>query len=761
MSEKKRTAPAGGWKAVAATTIKFLEAKDVRKSFSALREVNQPDGFDCPGCAWPDPRDASRAEFCENGVKAVAAETTGKRVTREFFARYTVAELLEQSDYWLEAQGRLTEPMSYNPGSDKYEPITWEDAFGRMAAVLNELGDPNEAIFYTSGRTSNEAAFLYQLFVRMFGTNNLPDCSNMCHESSGVALSEVLGIGKGTVTLEDFERADAIFILGQNPGTNHPRMLTELQKARRRGAEIVTLNPIVERGLESFIHPKDFSALLTGRATPISSLYLQPLIGGDLAALKGIMKWVLAFEEERPGEVLDHRFIEEHTDHFEAFAADIRGTNWEDVERQSGLARADLKRAADVYVNAEAVIACWAMGLTQHKHAVPTIQQIVNLLLLRGNIGRRGAGACPVRGHSNVQGDRTVGIVEKPKAAFLERLGKAFGFDPPRQPGYHTVAAIKAMAEGRAKVFFGMGGNFVRATPDTAYTESALRNCELTAHVTTKLNRSHLVHGRQAFILPCLGRTERDVQASGVQSVTVEDSMSMVHASRGRRPPASPHLKSEPAIVAGLAKATLGTEGVDWDALVADYDRIRDKIEEVVPGFENYNARIRQPGGFYLGNSAGARQWKTAWGRARFSVADIPDLTLPDGYLRLMTIRSHDQYNTTIYGMEDRYRGVKGNRHVVFMNPEDMSERDLHEHDAVDLVSDFGDGQARRAERFTVKAYPIPRGCAASYFPEANVLVSVDSVADRSETPTSKFIPVRVARSPGGADIASAGAGAR
>ena len=749
MGKGKPTKPAGGWPALAASTVKIIEAKDYTKSIKALLQVNQPRGFDCPGCAWPDPKNTAVTEFCENGVKAVTAETTGKRVTPEFFAEHTVTSLLDKTDYWLESQGRLTEPMRYDAEADTYVPVSWEEAFALIGKTLRGLDSPDEAVFYTSGRTSNEAAFLYQLFVRMYGTNNLPDCSNMCHESSGAALGEAIGIGKGTVSLEDFEKAEAILIIGQNPGTNHPRMLTELQKARKRGAEIITLNPLVEKGLESFLHPQHPGAMLTGRSSPISSLYLQPLIGGDLAALKGIMKWILEREDAEPGKVLDHAFIREHTVNFESFAEDIRATDWDLIEKESGLDRGDLQEVATIYIQSKSVIACWAMGLTQHKHAVPTIQQILNLLFLRGNIGRPGAGACPVRGHSNVQGDRTMGIWERPKAEFLDRLGKAFDFDPPREHGLDTVAAINAMAKGTAKVFLAMGGNFARATPDSEYTENALRQCRLTAHVTTKLNRSHLVHGREALILPCLGRTELDLQESGPQSVTVEDSMSMVHASTGRHKPASPKLLSEPAIVAGIARATLPRTTLDWDHLVGNYDRIRNRIAEVIPGFEDFNERVRQPGGFYLGNSAGRREWKTRTGKAAFTVAEIPGLSLPEGLFRLMTIRSHDQYNTTIYGLDDRYRGIKNERRVLFMNPEDMKDLGLETDERVDLQSEYGDGRHRMARDFLVKAYRIPRGCLASYFPETNVLVSVDDFSHKSRTPVSKFIPVRILRKQG------------
>ncbi|MEX0331842.1 MAG: FdhF/YdeP family oxidoreductase [Puniceicoccaceae bacterium] len=746
MAKSESSKPAGGWPALASSMKKIFEAKDLGKTTKSLLQVNQPSGFDCPGCAWPDPKNPSMAEFCENGVKAVAAETTGRRADRQFFANHKVEDLLKETAYWLESQGRLTEPMVYDDESDTYQPIAWEDAFALIGGVLNDLESPDEAVFYTSGRTSNEAAFLYQLFVRMYGTNNLPDCSNMCHESSGLAMSQAIGIGKGTVVLEDFEKADLILILGQNPGTNHPRMLTELQKARRRGAQIITLNPLVEKGLESFLHPQHPGAMLTNRPSAISSVYLQPLIGGDLAALKGMIKWVLHFEASAPGKVLDWAFIKEHCSDFDSFREDIEATGWETIETQSGLSREELRRVAEIYIQSKRVIACWAMGLTQHKHAVPTIQHILNLLFLRGNIGREGAGACPVRGHSNVQGDRTMGIFERPSKAFLDRLQEVFRFNPPREHGYDTVDAINAMHRSEAKVFFAMGGNFARATPDSDYTEEALRKCRLTVHVTTKLNRSHIIHGKQALILPCLGRTELDIQTSGPQSVTVEDSMSMVHASRGRHKPASEQLLSEPAIVAGLAKATLGKDSLKWDDWIADYDLIRDLIEEVVPGFADFNNRIKAPGGFYLGNSAGQRKWNTRDGRARFTVADIPDLSLPEGVLRLMTIRSHDQYNTTIYGLDDRYRNVRNERRILFLNQGDMKNQGLQEDDIVDIVSVYGDGKERTAQGFKVRAYNIPTGCAASYFPETNVLVSVDSIAEGSQTPVSKYIPVRLSR---------------
>jgi molybdopterin-dependent oxidoreductase alpha subunit len=709
--------------------------------------VNQPQGFDCQGCAWPEPSRAARLEFCENGAKAVAFEATRKRVDAEFFAAHPVAELRRRSGHWLESQGRLVAPMRYDRATDRYRPVSWDEAFAQIGAALDALGDPDEAVFYTSGRTSNEAAFLYQLLGRLVGTNNFPDCSNMCHESSGVGLGEAIGIGKGTVTLDDFARADAIFVIGQNPGTNHPRMLTELQAAARRGARIVSINPLRERALVSFTHPKEAWASLRGRGTAISTHYLQVLVGGDLAALKGIMKHVLAAEDAAPGRVLDRDFIAAHTDGFAALAADLRATPWEEIERHSGLTRAELEEAARVYVEADAVIVCWAMGLTQHRHAVATIQQITNLLLLRGNIGRPGAGACPVRGHSNVQGDRTVGITEAPSPAFLERLGAAFGFAPPGRRGHGTVEAIRALAAGRVKVFVAMGGNFVAASPDTEQTAAAVERADLAVHVSTKLNRSHTVVGREAIILPCLGRSELDVQAAGPQRVSVEDSMSVVHASRGRNPPASAELRSEPAIVAGIGKATRRAAGVDWDGLVADYGRIREKIAEVLPElFADYDRRLDDRGGFYLGNSARERRWNTATGTARFVVSPIPDLTLPAGQLRLMTLRSHDQFNTTVYALDDRYRGISGTREVVFLNETDLAERGLSDGDPIDVASHFPDGRARALRGFRAVAYDIPRGCAAGYFPELNPLVSAESFAERSRTPTSKFIPVTVAR---------------
>ena len=735
--------PAAGLGALTASLKHILGEKALNPGVSALLRMNKPGGFDCPGCAWPDPKNPSVFEFCENGVKAVAAETTTKRVTRDFFNQHTVAELLQKDGYWLEQQGRLTEPMLYNPLTDKYEPVSWEQAFYLIGKSIQSLSNPDEAVFYTSGRTSNEAAFLYQLFGRELGTNNFPDCSNMCHESSGVALNESIGTGKGTVSLEDFQEAEAILIFGQNPGTNHPRMLIDLEKARKRGCEIVSFNPLREKGLEVFTHPQHVIPALLNKGSAISSLYLQPLIGGDFALLKGLIKVILEAEERFPGQ-LDREFITTQTTGFEELKNDIDQTSWESIIEQSGLTREEITAAGNIYLKSNKTIACWAMGLTQHKHAVVTIQHLVNLMLLKGNIGKPGAGLCPVRGHSNVQGDRTMGIVENPAPEFLNALEQLFQFKPPRKPGYHTVGAIKAMREGKVKVFIGMGGNFASATPDTEYTEGALRNCQLTVQVSTKLNRSHLVAGKQALILPCLGRTELDLQNNIPQKVTVEDSMSMVHASEGKNTPASKYLLSEPAIVACIAIASLPKTKIDWKGLVKDYALIRNKIEAIFPSFKNFNERIQEPGGFHLRNSAREKEWRTQTGKARFITAPLEKFDLESGQLRLMTIRSHDQYNTTIYGLDDRYRGIKGRRKVIFMNQADITALGLHEDDWVDIVSSSVDGLKRAAKAFKIIPYNIPKGCTAAYFPETNVLVPLDSTADKSHTPVSKFIIVRL-----------------
>ena len=756
MSEKPifqpNDAPAGGWGALHATAKALREESAILKGGKSLLSMNQPDGFDCPGCAWPDPKHTSSFEFCENGAKAVAWETTKKRVTREFFATWTVGELERQSDHWLEEQGRLTEPMRYDSSTDRYVPVSWDEAFALIGRELRALADPNEAEFYTSGRTSNEAAFLYQLFARLYGTNNFPDCSNMCHEPTSVGLPESIGIGKGTVVLDDFEHADAIFILGQNPGTNSPRMMTELHNASRRDVPIVVFNPLKERALERFAAPQDPVEMASFRSTRIASEYCQVRVGGDAAALKGIMKLVLeadvAARSAGKPSVLDTVFIAQHTDGFEAFAADLRQTAWDDILATSGLPREQLERVARIYMQSKAVIACYGMGITQHRLGTDNVQQLANLLLLRGNIGRPGAGICPVRGHSNVQGDRTVGIDEKPKPEFLDRLGRAFGFDPPRADGHNVVHAVEAMLDDRVKVFIGMGGNFVAAVPDKPMVEGAMRKLRLTVGVTTKLNRGHLVHGREALILPCLARSEIDFQKSGPQSVTVEDSMSMVHASGGLLSPGSEHLKSEVAIVCGMARATLTHARVEWQSFEDDYDLIRDKIEEVFPDlFKDFNAKIRKPGGFRLANGASERVWRTSTGKARFLVFRGVDEDPPSPHpemLRLATIRSHDQYNTTIYSMDDRYRGVYGTRTVVFMNKDDMAARGIASQALVEIEALNDDGVERRIRGFAALPYDIPRGSIAAYYPEANPLLALAHHDEKSGTPAAKSIPVIV-----------------
>jgi len=762
MSDSKIAAPskaAGGWGALKSVAIQLLGQGIPAKGARTLLSANQPDGFDCPGCAWPDREHASTFEFCENGVKAVAAEATSKRATPALFAEHTVTQLLGQDDFTLEDHGRLTDPMVYDAASDKYVPIAWDDAFALIGRRLRALDDPNRADFYTSGRTSNEAAFLYQLFVREFGTNNFPDCSNMCHEPTSVGLPEQIGVGKGTVTLQDFEHADTIFLFGQNPGTNHPRMLGELRECAKRGAVLVSVNPLRERGLERFADPQSAVEMLTGTSTKLSSVFITPKVGGDLALVKGMIKHVIelddAAQEAGRARVLDVDFIATHSHGFETFANDVRAEDWDRIVEESGVARVEIESAARIYAKGQRVIATWGMGITQHKHSVATVQMIVNLLMLRGNIGREGAGACPVRGHSNVQGDRTVGIDEKPKPEFLDRLEQVFGFKVPREHGNDVVASVQAMLAGRTKVFIGMGGNFAMATPDTPRTFEALRQCELTVHITTKLNRSHLVHGRDALILPCLGRTEIDLQQGVPQGVTVEDSMSMVHLSYGINKPASPNLLSETEIVVRMAEATLPQSVVRWRWYLEDYARIRDAIESVYDAFYDFNARLLVPGGFRLRNAASEREWKTPSKLANFMTHAIPmDLPIHEArrtygskVFTLMTFRSHDQYNTTIYGHDDRYRGVYGERRVAFMNPADIEMLGLVAGQRVDFQSVWHDGIERRAEGFLLVSYAIPRGGVASYYPETNALVPLDSFADKARTPTSKSIPVLVTSS--------------
>ncbi|MFE0698616.1 FdhF/YdeP family oxidoreductase [Streptomyces sp. NPDC058872] len=734
---------AAGLPAIGHTLRIAQEQMGLRRTARTLLKVNQKDGFDCPGCAWPEGDRRHLAEFCENGAKAVAEEATLRRVTPEFFAAHPVADLATRSGYWLGQQGRITEPVLLDEGGEHYEPVTWERAFAILAEELRALDSPDEALFYTSGRTSNEAAFLLQLFAREFGTNNLPDCSNMCHESSGSALTETIGIGKGSVSLEDLHRADLIIVAGQNPGTNHPRMLSALEKAKASGARIISVNPLPEAGLERFKNPQTPQGMLRGAA--LTDLFLQIRIGGDQALFRLLNKLVL----ETDGAV-DEDFVRDHTHGYEEFAAAAKAADWDETLTATGLDRSAIERALDMVLASKRTIVCWAMGLTQHKHSVPTIREVVNFLLLRGNIGRPGAGVCPVRGHSNVQGDRTMGIFERPAPAFLDALDKEFGIVSPRHHGFDVVRSIQALRDGEAKVFFAMGGNFVGATPDTEVTEAAMRNARLTVHVSTKLNRSHAVTGTRALILPTLGRTDKDVQRSGRQFVTVEDSMSLVHASRGNLPPASPHLLSEPAIVARMARAVLGAESTTpWEEFEADYGRIRDRIARVVPGFQDFNARLAaDPGGFALPHAPrDERRFPTTTGKANFTSAPVEYPEVPEGRLLLQTLRSHDQYNTTIYGLDDRYRGIRGGRRVVLVHPEDAAAFGLADGARADLVSEWTDGTERRAPGFRVVHYPTSRGCAAAYYPETNVLVPLESTADVSNTPASKSVIVRLEQS--------------
>ncbi|MNS24711.1 Formate dehydrogenase H [compost metagenome] len=755
---KSYNGPAAGWGALMGVTKAWLGSENAVKNIRAMLKTNQNGGFDCPGCAWGESPESGMVKFCENGAKAVNWESTGRLVDPDFFARYSVTELARQSDYWLEYQGRLTHPMRYDAATDHYVEISWDEAFALIGKHLNNLESPDQADFYTSGRASNEAAYLYQLFVRTFGTNNFPDCSNMCHEASGLGMSSTLGVGKGTVVFHDLEEADAIFVIGQNPGTNHPRMLEPLREAVERGAQVVCFNPLKERGLERFQHPQHPFEMLSNGSEPTNTAYFRPALGGDMAVLRGMAKFLLQWEREAQANgmppVFDHAFIKAHTDGMEAYLAQVDATSWEHIVEQSGLSKAEIELAARMYRKAERVIMCWAMGVTQHRHSVPTVQEIVNLQLLRGNVGRPGAGLSPVRGHSNVQGDRTMGIDEKPPTWLLDNLQRRFGIDVPRGHGHNAVLAIQAMEEHRTKVFIALGGNFAQATPDTPRTHAALRNCELTVHISTKLNRSHLVTGRDALILPCLGRTEIDVQAEGAQGVTVEDTFSMVHISHGQLKPRSPLLRSEPAIIAGMAKATLGDRPIDWEWVVADYARIRDLIADTIPGFTDFNARLQHPGGFYLGNAAAEREWNTVSGKAQFTATQLPAQLVNEAVLArgdkpdliLQTLRSHDQYNTTLYGLDDRYRGVFGLREVVFANEADIRRLGFAPGDKVDMVSLWEDGLERRVSGFILVAYDIPAGQAAAYYPETNPLVPLESYGDETFTPTSKFVAIRLER---------------
>lgn len=743
---KPYSAAAGGWGSLEATTRFVLDSKHALKNLRNLMRMNKAKGFDCPGCAWGDDN-KSTFSFCENGAKAVTWEATRRFIDAQFFAAHSVSKLYQQSDYFLEYQGRLTEPLRYNAQTDHYEPVSWDDAFELIAQHIREMDHPDQLELYTSGRASNEASYLYQLFGRMAGTNNFPDCSNMCHEASGSGLKRSIGVGKGTIHLDDFDKANAIFVFGQNPGTNHPRMLHSLRHAAENGAQIVTFNTLRERGLERFADPQKPLEVITPMAGSISTNYYQPNLGGDMAAVRGMAKALLEMWRGGQGDVFDERFLAEHTHGVEAWFAEVDSTSWEHITQQSGLSEQQLRDAAAVWQRAERVICTWAMGITQHKHSLNTVREIVNLQLLGGHLGKPGAGLCPVRGHSNVQGNRTMGIDEKPSAALLDSLASHFDFEPPRRAGHNTVQALAAMLRDEVKVLIALGGNLAAAAPDSPRTEEALRRCGLTVHISTKLNRSHLVPGKDGLILPTLGRTEADVQATGRQFVTVEDSFSMVHASEGIGNPIAETQRSETAIVAGVADAVLGKEKLDWLSLAADYHLIRDHIAATLPGFMNFNQRCDIPGGFYLGNAAAELRFATPSGKAEFSAAPLPESLFGElnAPFALQTLRSHDQYNTTIYGLDDRYRGVYGQREVLFINPQDLAALGLQDGDLVDIETVWNDGIVRKVSGFKIVPYAIPRGNLAAYYPETNPLVPLESVGDGTGTPTSKSVPVKIA----------------
>ena len=755
--------PAGGWGALNAVERQLARQKILVRGNRALLAMNKPGGFDCPSCAWPDPKIPHTAEYCENGAKAVAWEATAKRTTPDFFAAHTVEELKGWSDFALEDEGRLTHPMRYDPATDHYVPVEWATAIAEIGATVRQR-DPKRVCLYTSGRASNEAAFLWQLYGRLIGTNNFPDCSDMCHATTTAALPESIGVGKGTVTLDDWAACDALFIIGQNPGTNSPRMLGYLHDMAKRGVPIVTFNPLKERGLVKFTDPQSPIEMLTGRGQPITSNYYQVRTGGDIVAMQAICKVVIeADDTAREGgatRILDTAFIAEHTHGFEAFADYVRALTWPQIERFTALTRTQIEQAAYIYMKAERVICCWGMGITQHRRGGDAMQQICNLLLLRGNIGKLGAGPCPIRGHSNVQGDRTVGINKTPTEPFLARLDAAFGFTSPREWGYDTAECCEAILRGEVDAFLAMGGNFFRAIPDDQRIAARVPEIGLTVYMATKLNRSHLIHGEQSYILPVLGRTETDLQAGGRQTVTVEDSFAMVHGSTGMLDPASEHCRSEPWIAAALAKATVADRAdIDWDGLVADYDRIRDKIEAVIPGFEQYNQRIAEPGGFHLPIPARDRHWETPTGRANFLFEpgrmDEDDDEPERAHLQLMTLRSHDQFNTTVYSYNDRYRGVANERMVVFMNQNDIGALGLTEGDLVEFTTVADDGIDRRVAGFKVVTYDVPAGCCAAYYPETNALLPLAHRDERSNTPAAKSVPVRITAMTPGAPAAS------
>ncbi|WP_242184046.1 FdhF/YdeP family oxidoreductase [Sphingomonas sp. CARO-RG-8B-R24-01] len=771
---KDYTGPAGGWGALKAVAISLKAQQIVSRGAQTLLKSNQPDGFDCPSCAWPDPKHTSSFEFCENGAKAVAWESTAKKIGAKFFAEHSVEDLWKQSDHWIEDQGRVTEPLRYNAATGHYDVVGWDEALSEIGAGLAAVPDPDQAEFYTSGRCSNEAAFLFQLFVRLYGTNNFPDCSNMCHEATSVGLPKSIGIGKGTVSLDDFDHADLILSFGHNPGTNHPRMMATLRDVARRGGKIIVFNPLKERSLERFESPQSVVEMATMSATPIATTYLQVKIGGDAAAIKGIAKALLVLDDAAQAAkaagaasepVLDHAFIADHTAGLDAYSADLRDTRWETIERDSGLTRAELEGVAQIYAASKATIACYGMGITQHRNGTSNVQQIANLLLLRGNMGRPGAGICPLRGHSNVQGDRTVGITERPKPAFLDRMRDVFGFEPPRGDGHSVVESIAAMRDGKARAIVCLGGNLAIASSDPQACVEGFRNMDLAVHITTKLNRTHLLMAKATYVLPCLGRTELDTQETGPQSVSVEDSMSMVHASRGFLKAPGEHVKSEIWIVGQIAKATLkGKGGIDWDAFIGNYDLIRDKIEAVFPDFADYNRRVREPGGFHLPNSAALRVWKTDSGKANFIPTPRKDdsAAIDPSVLRLTTLRAHDQYNTTVYSLDDRYRGVFGRRDILFMNDADMARLGFAEGDVVDVATALEFARADRVvQKLTVVRYALPEGCCASYYPETQPLIALEDHDPQSFTPSYKSVPVtiRPAAADMGAEIGVARAG--
>lgn len=747
LAQLKRSEPkqkAVGVPAVVNSLLHTQRQAGLTRGAQALLGMNQAGGFDCPSCAWPDPdEERSTFEFCENGAKAIATESTKKRIGPEFFQQHSVVELAEKSDFYLNDAGRITQPMLLEAGVQHYKPVTWEAAMAIIADELNSVQHPDEAVFYTSGRASNEAAFLYQLFARRYGTNNLPDCSNMCHESSGAALNATIGIGKGTVTLADLESTDCLLVWGQNPGTNHPRMLTSMERTVLNGGKIITINPLDETGLKAFSHPQKFSGIV-GRATKLACMHLPVRANGDLAVIKGLLKCVLEAELAAPGTVVDHAFVQQSTEGYAALCDSLDAVSWEALVEQSGLAEAQIRALAEKFIAADEAISCWAMGLTQHHNSVETIRELVNLHLITGKIGRARSGLCPVRGHSNVQGDRSMGVWEKMPDAFLDALEREFEFEAPRQHGFDTVAAIQAMHAGKVRVFVGLGGNFLSAAPDTHYTAAAMRRCVLTVQIATKLNRGHLVTGKRALILPCLGRSERDQRATGEQFVTVENSMGVVQSSQGRLSPASPDLLSEVAIICGMAQATLPKHArVPWADFADDYRLIRQRIAAVLPDFKDFEERVQKRGGFYLPNAVKARVFNTHNGKAQLTLNPLSPIQLKPGELLLQTLRSHDQFNTTIYGENDRYRGIKGERRILFMHPEDMRERGIQAEDPLNITSHH-EGKTRRAELFLAIPYATPRGCVAAYYPEANVLVPIESFAKESGTPTSKSVIVRV-----------------